>query len=65
MINLVFCILGLTLGLWATIYDVKQIRKFSYSPWYILVLKFIGWFACGFFGSKTVKWIIGINTLLF
>ena len=65
MINLIFCILGLILGLWASIYDVKQMRKQLYSPWYIFVLRFIGWFGCGFFGSETVKWLIGVNTIIF
>lgn len=65
MINLIICILGIILGLWATIYDVKQIRKYSYSPWYIFVLKFIGQFAAGFFGAETFKWIIGNSTLIF
>ena len=65
MINLIFCILGLILGLWASIYDVKQMRNQLYSPWYIFVLRFIGWFGCGFFGSETIKWIIGCNTLIF
>lgn len=65
MINLIICILGIILGLWATIYDVKQIRKYSYSSWYILVLKFIGWFVTGFFAAETFKWISGNSTLIF
>ena len=65
MINLVFCILGLILGLWASFYQYKQDLKFLKCPWYIFVLRFVGWFTFGFFASETVKWIIGSNTLVF
>ena len=65
MINLLFCILGLISGLWASIYDIKQMRKRLHSPWYIFMLRFIGWFCFGFFGCETIKWMIGINTVIF
>ena len=65
MINIIICILSLALGLIVCHYEIKKTNNTLEYYFVWAFARFFLFFMFGYFLTESVKWIVGIKTLIF
>ena len=65
--NLIVCIIALVLGIYLSIWEYKArtVPHSKYLMLFVSIARLFLFFGVGFFGSETVKYFIGLPTLIF
>ena len=65
--NLIVCIIVLVLGIYLTIWEHKArtVPHSKYLMLFVAIARVFLFFGVGFFGSETVKYFAGLQTLIF
>ena len=65
MLNLVFCLLFLCMGLGSFYYEFKHNLVHNYNKVIVYIIRCLSFFCFGFMAVETVKWLCGVETLIF